>query len=429
MQGDGMGDILGQLSDFASYLFSWSGAWIWLALFLVIAIYLYVRPHPFWLNDLIYRFPLVGKLARYSTDPAEEVPGGWLNVELTLCADYARYVTSLSRREFDNHIEYLRKAHEIGRRPLPAWGWMLVTALVAFEGLAFAYILGSWISIDSSENQRLLFMLAIVSVLAILLVSLTHKAGHQLYRTKLLQACRRALKEKRGPHFFSRPIALSEKQSIDDSEPPYVQCTNRIVTRHDDYGGRFWIWSATLFVLIIAIGATWLRIATLDSANNTELLQDIFGGLEGGAAEPSAMSNRTAAFISFGMLAVIFVITQVVAVGLGYNYGFAGRESLAAYTQTGGHPNYESYWRQIQHRMNIANSRLQSLQRLMEEASVPISWQYNFFDYIRREKDNRNLRLPPEPDNPSDEPSNQQSHGGDGEDDGTNVTRLDRSGK
>jgi hypothetical protein len=428
MQGDGMSDIMSQLSNFLSYLFSWSGAWVWLAVSFVIAVLLYIRPHPFWLNDLIYRFPLIGKLARYSKDPAEEVPGGWLNVELTLCADYARYVTSLSRLEFENHIEYLRKAHEIGRRPLPAWAWILVTALVAFEGLAFAYILGSWISIDSSENQRVLFMLAVVSVLAILLVWLTHKAGHQLYRTKLLQACRKALKEKRGPHFFSRPIALSEKQSVDDSEPTYVQCTNRIVTRHDDFGGRFWIWSATFFVLIIAIGAAWLRIVTLDSSNDVELLQDIFGGLEGAAAGPSASGNRTAAFISFGMFAVIFVITQVVAVGLGYNYGFAGRESLAAYTQTSGHSNYESYWRQIQHRMNIANSRLQSLQRLMEEATVPITWQYNFFDYIRREKDNRNLRLPPEPDHPPSEPSNQRVPDEGGRDQ-TNVARLDRSGK
>jgi hypothetical protein len=423
-----VGDLLVQARELIGYLTSWSGLWVWAVAAVATAIILYVRPHPFWLNDLIYRFPVVGKLSRYSKDLAEETPGGWLNVELTLCADYARYATSLSRREFENHIEYLRKAHEIGRRPLPTWGWILITLLVAFEGLAFAYILGSWISIDSSENQRVLFMLAIVSALSILLVILTHKAGHQLYRTRLLQGLRKAWKEKRGEYFYSRQVALSERQSVDDREPPYVQCANRIVTSHDDFGGRFWIWAAVIFVAIIAIGATWLRMATLDSSNDAELLQDIFGG-DAGAAAQSAPGDRTAAFVSFGMLAAIFVITQVVAVGLGYNYGFAGRESSKAYAETRGHPNYESYWRRIQHRMNIANARLQSLQRMIEEGAMPIAWKYNFFHYIRREKDNSNLRLPPAPDHPPTEPSTEvpaeESQAGEA----TNVTRLERGGK
>lgn len=425
-----MAEITGQLTDLLRYLFSWSGLWVWLVAALALAVILYIRPHPFWLTDLIYRFPLVGKLARYSKDHGEEVSGGWLNVELTLCGDYARHITSLSREEFENHIEYLRKAQELGRNPLPWWAWPTVTLLVAFEGLAFAYILGSWISIDSSENQRILFMLAVVAVLAILLVILTHKAGNQLYRTKLLQSCFRAWKEKRGPHFFSRPVALTEKQSIDDGEPPYVQCTNRVATRHGDFGGHAWVWSAVIFVLVIAIGATWLRIATLDSSNDVELLENIFGDI--GGATPSAGGNRTAAFVSFAMLAAIFVVTQVVAVGLGYNFGFAGRESLDAFNQTGGHPNYHSYWRPIQRRMDIANSRLQSLQRLLEQGSAPIDWKYNFYHFVRRARSegNTSLRMPPDhTDPPPTEPAARGEAPKAAADAETNITRLDRGSK
>lgn len=427
-----MSDILNELNDFLGYLFSWPGLWVWLLTIVALGMLLYIRPHPFWLTDLIYRFPLIGKLARYSQDHSERVPGSWLNVELTLCGDYARHATSMSRADFDNHIEYLRKAHDLGRRPLPLWAFALIALLVAFEGLAFAYILGSWISIDSSENERILFMLAIVVVLAIVLVIITHKAGHQLYRTKLLQSCFRAWKEKREKHFFTRMVSLSEDQSKDDNESPYVQCTNRVVTRHGDYGSYVWVLVAVFFIAVIAIGATVLRLETLDTSRDAELLANVFGEMGDAAAGAGGQTDSTAAFVSFAILAVIFVVTQFVAMGFGYNYGFAGRESVEAFNETGGHSNYRSYWRRIQHRMNIADLRLQTLQRLLEQRSGPIDWHTNFFDYVREQRaaGNSNLHEPPpdSPDRPTD-PVNQAKPAAEPPADPANVTPFDRTAK
>src|ERR1044071_5549436 len=85
---------------------------------LLLGIYLFTRD-AFWWTDLSYRLPLVGKLARYSKDYSETKRGGWLNVEATLCRDYARHLTSLSKPQFTNDREYLRKAFDHGRRPMP----------------------------------------------------------------------------------------------------------------------------------------------------------------------------------------------------------------------------------------------------------------------------------------------------------------------
>jgi hypothetical protein len=423
-------EILAYLNAILSYLISWSGLWVWLVTAFLIAALLYVRPHAFWLTDLIYRFPLIGKLARFSDDYSESVPGGWLNVELTLCRDYARHVNSLSEDEFQNHVEYLRKANDHGRRPMPAWAVLLISILVVFEGLAFAYILGSWISVESSENQRFLFMLAIVAVLAIILVIVTHAAGHQIYRTRLLQACFREGRQRtiRDKEFTSRIISLADEQSLDDDQPANIQCTNRVISQPGDRGSYAWVWIAGLFVLVIAVGSTLLRIETLDVSNDADLLSNLFG-----EAAPTGGANsagNTAAFVSFAILGVIFLVTQLVAISFGHKYGFAGKQSDQAYGATGGYADYRSYWRPIQHRMNIANLRLQTLQRLLERnASHPIDWHKNFFDFIREEREagNRNLNEPPRaPDRPRPptEPASAQAEQPNA---AGNVTPIDRT--
>jgi hypothetical protein len=392
---------------------------------------LFVRQHPFWLTDFTYRFPLIGKLARFSGDHTEHVSGSWLNVELNLCRDYSRHANSMRQSDFGNHVEYLRKAHDLGRRPMPILGFALITILVIFEGLAFAYILGSWISVDSTANERIWFMLATVSVLAVLLVSLTHAAGRQLHRTKVLQACFRAWKESHGKRFFTRVVSLADDQKIDDSEPTNVQCANRVAAHERDFGSYILVWLAILFIAVIAVGATTLRLSTLETSGDAALLANLFGefGASDAQSAGAGQPDRTAAFVSFGILGVIFVVTQFVAISFGYKYGFAGRESAHAYDELGGHTNYRSYWRGIQHRMNIANLRLKTLQRLLEQRSGPIDWHKNFFDFVREERaaGNTNLNEPPSsPDSPTP-PAQEAAVHSDRASGDNNVTPIDRN--
>ncbi|MFL6861755.1 MAG: hypothetical protein ACJ8DZ_02000, partial [Allosphingosinicella sp.] len=226
----------------------------------------------------------------------------------------------------------------------------------------------------------------------------THAAGHQIYRTRLLQACFRAWKESRTQDYFTRIVALSDEQNIDDKELTHVQCTNRVISRHGDYGNFSLVWLAFSFIAVIGVGSTYLRIKTLQTSNDAELLANVFGG-----PSTTGHQDNTAAFVSFAILGTIFIVTQLVAISFGYKYGFAGRESSDAFNAIGGHPNYRSYWRSIQHRMNIANLRLQSLQRRLEERASPIDWKRDFFDFVKEARlaGNKNLHEPPDFDGPA----------------------------
>jgi hypothetical protein len=108
-----------------------------------------------------------------------------------------------------------------------------------------------------------------------------------------------------------------------------------------------------------------------------------------GAANPNQLLAREyAALSSFWILATIFVVTQFVGVGVGYRYGFAGRESDTAYRLTNGAPDYESYYRPIARRMAIADSRLADLHGMMERRSPgSINWTRDFYEFVQNERE------------------------------------------
>ena len=85
--------------------------------------------------------------------------------------------------------------------------------------------------------------------------------------------------------------------------------------------------------------------------------------------------------------------------GVGYRYGFAGRESETAFKLTHGCPDYETYFRPIRVRMRSADARLTALQAKMEKRhSGAIEWDRDFFEFIRDERSRgiRDLQDPKE---------------------------------
>lgn len=398
------------MANLLNYLFSWSAWWVWGLLAASAIGLLYAKGHnSFALMDLAYRLPVVGKLARYSKDYSLSSDEGWLNVENTLCRDYARHISSLSKREFDNHILYLKKTYDHGRREMPRWVLALLVVLVVLEGFGFSYLLGSFVSTESSEDLRKILMVGIVLVLASILVWVTHSAGHQLFRTGLLRNCFREFqadthvkgKEGQGLRTFcSRLVSLDERQTIDDDQPAHVQCANRVVSKPGDVGTYAWVWAAAALIVAIALGSTLLRIETLQ----TTLIEDaqgagaLFGAGAAPKADPAAASREYAAMTGFAMLAVIFVVTQLVGIGVGFRYGFAGKQSAEAYRSTRGCADYGSYWQPVQARINIASARLSKLHQLLEKNSPrPLEFTKTFFDFIERERQRgaRDLHLPP----------------------------------
>ena len=224
-------------------------------------------------------------------------------------------------------------------------------------------------------------------MLAAVLVWTMHTAGHQLYRTRLLRSCFQESKaanlDKRSDRpkarsFTSQIISLNQDQSEDDDQPGYVQCANRVAANPSDIGSYAWLWIAGIFVLLIAVLSTILRIETLHSA---PLI------VTGGTTASQILAREYAALSSFWILASIFVVTQFVSMGVGYRFGFAGRESDIAYRTTNGAPDYESYYRPIAERMHIADARLSALHGMMEAKHTgSIDWDRDFFNFIDDER-------------------------------------------
>ena len=381
----------GNMTDLIGNLFSGAALWIWLGLATVAAVFFFLRHDSFTLTDLTYRFPVIGKLTRYSRDYSETKRDGWLNAEASLCHDYARHVTALSKAEFDRNCEYLRASYDHGRKPMPVWIFLLLSLLVVMEGVGFAYMLGTWMALESTQNERLFLTAGIVGVLAAILVWVTHSAGHQLYRTRLLRSCfqqyqasaiRTDAKETRRV-FSSQIVSLNDDQDVDQQHPPHVRCANRVITRPDDLGSYAWVWLASILVLLIAVMSVVLRVETL---NGTDLLSSQLAGSEGDT-DAMLAAQQSAALTSFAILSVIFIVTQMVGMGVGYWYGFAGKQSKEAYRATNGCADYDTYFRPIRRRMSIADLRLTTLHRMMEKR-LPheINWDRDFLNFIQDER-------------------------------------------
>ena len=351
---------------------------------------------PFRLTDWAYRMPLVGRLARYSNDYSETRHGTWLNSEAQLCHDYAKHLTCMPRDEFENHTEYLRKCYDNGRKPMPVWAWGLFGVLLIAEAFGFSFMLAQWMAMEATESTAMLITAGIVLVLSGILLWVTHSAGHQIYRTRLLRSCFQQFQahglhdqsnRERNRRYTSHIISLSQDQSIDDSEPDHVQCANRVATSPHDTGSYGWVWIALGLIIVIAILSTVLRIETLYSSGEVAQMQGGFFGGGGGVDADQQQAKEYAAITSFGILATIFVVTQLVGMGIGYKFGFAGRESKQAYGLTRGCPDYETYYRPINSRTSIAKSRLASLHARMERRMPgEIDWSRDFLKFIEEER-------------------------------------------
>lgn len=356
----------------------------------------------FWVRDFLVTLPWVGSIARLAKDTTRG-SDGWKRSEEKLCSIYKPYIVLMNESRFNERIEYMRKASDLGRRPTPPWVWILLVVLVVAEGLGFSYLLGSWMARDGSANTHTLLMFAIVLVLCVILVALTHTAGHQYYRTSLLRACFKRYKDVAGKEYTSQQIALKDKQSIDDEQPDYIQCANRVAKHSRDKGSYAAGIIAVVAIAFIAISSTVMRWENLrgDLIRGTSLqaqaktsVGNPFDSLPKDVSEPQKMADDKASseassatekegLTAFAMLGFIFVITQIVGMGTGYKYGFVGRESREAYKSTGTYSTYDAYWAHFEPIMDLANARLKDLQQKMEEHSnQKLTLNKTFRDYL-----------------------------------------------
>jgi hypothetical protein len=377
-------------------------AWCIVAALIAVGVFAYRSTLEFWLNHWKYTFPLLGKTARLARHGIHG-QGGWTDSERTLCGDYNKFISYLSRDEFNKRNAYIAKSDDSGRSPTPVWLLALLTVLVIAEGLGFSYLLGSWMARDGSANTHTLLMVAIVIVLCVIMVFLTHVAGHQLYRSNLIVRSRKQWKQdKTQERFSSRKVKLDDDQSVDDSEPDYTQVVNRVGTSHS----YFMVGVTVAVILIIAVTSTWMRWSNLNAEQTREAMgvsQSADAGnpfatanaipaelvssqkaADDRARAEESSSTRSEGAAAFITLAVIFVVTQIVGIFGGFAWGFGGRESRAAWKTTKGFTTFEDYNNYYAPLRAISQSQLENLQKRMAE-SADISgktFTKSFRDYV-----------------------------------------------
>lgn len=368
----------------------------------------------FLLMNFWYGLPLVGKIARLSRDKTRHAKNKtWTISERTLCDAYKQFIHFTTEQEFNNRLSYLSKANDLGRTPTPGWMMGLLFVLVLAEGLGFSYMLGTWMAGESgSENTRQLLMWAVVFVLCVIFVFVMHGAGHQLYRSNLVAKADRDWRADGQPgKFSSHNIKLADNQSKDDDQAEYTQCVNRVGT------GRsyFMVGAAGVIIVVVAVVSTVMRMKHLDSEHTASTTLSAPTVTEGGnpfanlgkqlpaevvqgqvsAEEKAAADGRAAykdeGYAAFFMLAFIFAITQLVGIAGGYKWGFAGRESKAAFRGTRGFSTYDDYLSYYAPLAQVAQSKLQALQQKLSEGRTNdgLRLEHTFEDYLDEHRGNR----------------------------------------
>jgi hypothetical protein len=112
-------------------------------------------------------------------------------------------------------------------------------------------------------------------------------------------------------------------------------------------------------------------------------------------ARAESLSNEKGeGLAAFIMLALIFVVTQIVSIYAGYKYGFAGKESAAAYRGTRGYATYDDYMDRFEPMIQVGQAKLQTLQRNLSAlgGNFRLSLTKTFDDFIRDAEARRRSR-------------------------------------
>lgn len=345
-----------------------------------------------WLNTW-YSFPLIGKVASLSRDNNRPDADGWHKAELTLCRDYKKFMRLRSEADFNEKISYLTKARDLGRSPTPKLIWILTTLMVLVEAMGFSYVLAGYTIPGASENTQQMGALGIAFLISVVLVAFTHFAGHEIYKTLRSKEARTEWVDAGRPPREAKPVALAHPQHIDDYRPGYEQFWNR----HGS-GGSFAItWITAVLVVVVAIGATYVRGQVLEK----QLQQQVTGQLDGGVAsitlgsanitisasgnsmplpaddaaadqaakrkslEDEKSIDTKGGWGTFIVLAVLFVFLQILGVIFGFKWGFAGRQSDEAYAAIAGFSSYDDVRERYRLVADAAQAKLETLQQAM----------------------------------------------------------------
>lgn len=384
----------------ASPIIAWSIVSFLLAVSIIVLLWDHVKW--WWLNTWM-SFPVIGRIARLSKDLNRDATDEtWFKSEKKLCRDYKKFIRIQDEDDFNEKIDYITKAGDNGRTPMPTWVWVLTALMVFVEAMGFSYVLAGYTIPGASESLQQTGALGIAFLVSVLLVAGTHFAGHEIYvSSKIKHARREWVEDGRKQKFMTGEIALARSQSSDDNQPGYTQLANRVGTQ-----GNYLITTVTaVFVVLVALGATYVRGQVLEKSLHYEVTGDqressfssSADGLDMSAKDADSFNlpeadlaqnqaakdkakldegniDRHGGWGTFIVLAVIFVFLQLLGVLFGYRWGFAGKNSRAAFRDIG-RGRYSTYADVREHFTEIADTaqaQLESLQQKLMERNAKI---------------------------------------------------------
>lgn len=384
------------MTDFfaTSPTLAWSLVSTMLAL---LAISLLWKQVKWWWHNTWYSFPTIGKIAGLSRDTNRDTTdNSWFKAEKTLCRDYKKFIRIQDEHDFNEKITYITKAGDNGRSNTPSLIWILTVALVFVEAMGFSYVLAGYTLPGASENMQQVGAYGIAFLISVILVAFTHFAGHELYKSgKIKRARQEWVETGRQGKTSTGTVPLARAQSVDDEQPGYVQLMNRVDTMPTYYASI----GTAIFVVIVAIGATYVRGQVLEKQLHLQVTQQNVNGsdlsskasnesldmsakgtniklpADDAAANKKASDQAMADDISidrhggwgtFIVLAFIFVFLQILGVFFGFRWGFAGKDSYAAF-QAIGAGRYSSYSDVREHYKEIADTAQSKLEHLQQK--------------------------------------------------------------
>lgn len=273
-----------------------------------------------WLTKFSYSFPFINKVNSYSKylNPDDN---SWFKGEKSCCGDFSLHYWK-SDDVYKKATDYLRKAREIDRKPMSLLIKLLIFGIMMLEAWGFSYVFAGYAIPGASPKIQEYGALGIAIFIAIVLSVLTHEAGKEWYANYKLRELAK-LKGHANHSIENQEITIEDTYS-DNDNPEYSKLHNRIGLGVE-IKYNFTI-IATIFIIIIAIGAVFVR---------QEALEEQIRVLQMTAEIPMTQINidkmRSAGWATFGVLSVVFMFLQLIGAVFGNKFDFLGKESRKAY--------------------------------------------------------------------------------------------------
>lgn len=361
--------------------------WVMLALSTLTAIFVWwARTHkPEWFH-ILFNFPIhlfghIGEINKLKKNTEQVTKkSSWIDgmpqPEATLCKKYASVMTQAkSEASFNNAKEYLRLSYQNDIEPMPLWMITILFVLTMVESLGTGFLLAPHLSKGVTANQALVGGLAIALAFAIILLALTHAAGESVKKITMIKTVLGSMDKNAKPHDMQsdEQISVEMDQNIDNGTSGEARFYRRVIKGRDRGSWTLSIVVVVMLSIVMALvfSDRWGGVLAQETDKVTQVEQS---GASGDNSNPFASAGADASqdnlppdvvksqdesrkkvakeirsadllqgFSASVLLAVIYVLTQLVGFWFSYKHSFIG-SGKKAYAMTLGEHDYASYY-------------------------------------------------------------------------------------